>query len=262
MLRYMKLYLCFLKNSVIREMAFRVGFFAQMLGSGIQFAVQVLFFNLIYLHTKAIAGWTMPETMFLLATNHLIGSLGAFLFGANLGTIPHHVRNGTLDMILIKPVNAQFFVSIRNVGFSSLPNTLFSLPIFYYSIGHLDVSITFIQMSFYLLLVICGVFIRYSLQMIAMTTSFWTTNVTALYLILFDLFNLTGYPAEIFKGGARIIFSSIVPIIVIANFPTKVIIKAIKFWPILYVIIITLFFLLISRLFWNLSLRKYSSASS
>src|ERR1019366_9680392 len=59
----------------------------------------------------SVAGWTWPEALLVVAA---FTTLKGVLDGAiqpSLGNVVEHVRKGTLDFLLLKPVDAQFMVS-------------------------------------------------------------------------------------------------------------------------------------------------------
>lgn len=146
--RYVKLYFCFLRNCLVREMEFRANFIIGMIGNLIQLAFTLIFFGVVYYNVKTIAGWNVFETMFLLATNHLINSLYSALLGGNVTAISSHVETGSLDFILTKPVNHQFLVSTRHIDMGGFTNALLSFPIFWYSLNHLNVVLTLTLLDF------------------------------------------------------------------------------------------------------------------
>ncbi|GAA0409170.1 transporter [Acrocarpospora corrugata] len=58
----------------------------------------------IFAHTTALAGFTLPEVMFLYGTAGLSFALADLLFG-NVDRLSQHIRAGTFDVMLIRPVS-------------------------------------------------------------------------------------------------------------------------------------------------------------
>ncbi|GIH28939.1 transporter [Acrocarpospora phusangensis] len=58
----------------------------------------------IFTHTSTLAGFTLPEVMFLYGTAGLSFALADLLFG-NVDRLSQHIRTGTFDTMLIRPVS-------------------------------------------------------------------------------------------------------------------------------------------------------------
>jgi ABC-2 type transport system permease protein len=68
----------------------------------------------------------------------------------------------------------------------------------------------------------------------------------------------------VFRGAFRFIFSYLVPVIIVANVPTRTLARAFESpWPGLAQLTgAALFVVLATRAFWHFALRRYASASS
>ena len=72
--RYFRIYLAIARNCLVREMSFRGHFLITAATETLWFALQIIFFEVIFMNNggKPIAGWTEYEVLFLLGTQHLI----------------------------------------------------------------------------------------------------------------------------------------------------------------------------------------------
>jgi ABC-2 type transport system permease protein len=248
----------------MREMEFRGNFLISMGGDIVRFFGIILFFDIIYLHVDQIAGWTLYEVLFLIATNFLIDGLYQTFFSSSVGRISELINTGNLDFILLKPMDSQFVVSTQKVNPTGLSGILLALPVFFYSLSQLPVSLLSepFRLLLYTALVFNSLLIKYSLALIFMTLSFWITRAEAIRALLMDFFRFSSYPAEIFNKETRFVLLFVIPVIVIANFPARIMIRTLTPWFIIYAFFAAGFLLFISRFFWKLALRYYSSASS
>ena len=94
--------------------------------------------------------------------------------------------------------------------------------------------------------------------------SFWIVRSQGLIYGYYSLFNLGRYPDVIFRGLFKFVFSWIIPIIVVTNVPTRLLIRAADAPAplILQLAPATLIATSATRLFWLAALRRYASASS
>ncbi len=78
---YLRILLCFWKNSLIREMSFRAHFFIKVVGELAWVVMTLIFLDVIFRHTRYISGWSHPQYLFLMGTHLLItGIFEAFFF--------------------------------------------------------------------------------------------------------------------------------------------------------------------------------------
>ena len=68
--RYLALYAALWKNSVVREMGFKVNFLLWIFVDLLWFALQVTFIAVIYRHTEHIGDWSKWEVIMLVAASH------------------------------------------------------------------------------------------------------------------------------------------------------------------------------------------------
>ncbi len=80
----------------------------------------------------------------------------------------------------------------------------------------------------------------------------------------FNFLNIARYPDVIFPPIFRFIFGWIVPVVIIANIPARLLIKPLgqPGWLMLHLVIASTIIFWLSRVFWRFALRRYSSASS
>lgn len=243
-------------------MEFRGNFITLIAGNLLRLGISILFFGVIFLHIPTIGGWDIHTTLLLVAVNQLIHSLYYAFFATNIREISEYVREGTLDFILVKPIDPQFFTTFRYVSFADMFSLLFPLLIIFYLVGTGNITFTLPILMLFLLLLLCGVAIRYAIGVVVMTLSFWVTEIHALYALYSEFFTLSGYPAVIFRGGWQFFFTFIIPIIVVANFPVMVVTQVLSPAAVLFALGLSALLLFISRKFFHFALRNYCSASS
>jgi ABC-2 type transport system permease protein len=77
-------------------------------------ALTVLAFGLLYQYTDEIAGWSRAELLVLVGIFWTFNSVWDLLLDG-LTEVSRDVREGTMDFVLLRPVSAQFFLSLRRV---------------------------------------------------------------------------------------------------------------------------------------------------
>lgn len=242
-------------------MGFRANFIFRILGNLLSFSISIIFFRIIYLNAPSIGGWNLYQTLILVSTCQIINSLHSALFGG-ISRLNDYVESGGLDLVLLKPLDPQFLISLRYIDFQSLLSLVFPIALILYIASLGKISFNPLHLTLFLLLLISGLLLRYALGFLVMASCLWVVRADALYALYNYIASLAQYPISIYQGGVRVFFTLVIPIIVIANFPALSLIGEVSFKFVLLALLVTFFFFYLSRFVFTLGLRFYTSASS
>ena len=262
MKRYINLYLQFIKNAVIKESMFRVNFLSHTIAELIHVSIGILGLHIIFGQITSLAGWNYHEILLLYGIASIIRGLYFGPFIQNMGQLMKHINKGTLDFVLLKPISSQFYVSTRKIRLFSITPLLSGAWIAFLSIDMLNIAPKLSTVVFSLVLIIVSVFLCYAMWFISVIPAIWFPQVRELHEIFISLYSFSRYPPEIFSKSAARFFTYVIPLLVIAVIPTKVILGKSTLSETLWLPTATVFLLFLSRHFWRYALRHYSSASS
>src|SRR5436190_13990210 len=127
--RYLSIYKLTIRNSLIREMSFKLNFLLWIVVEMLWFIGQLAFIEVLYGQVDAIAGWTKWQVVALVGVHQIIAQLFQAFFYLNLANLPELVRTGRLDLMLTLPMDAQFAVSTRQVAFDCIINSFVGVSI-------------------------------------------------------------------------------------------------------------------------------------
>jgi ABC-2 type transport system permease protein len=262
--RYIDIYSIMLRNSLIREMSFKANFLLWMLVEVLWFVGQIVFFSIIFGNVDRIGDWTKWEVVLLIGTHQMISQLFQAFFFVNVANIPELVRTGKLDSMLVLPIDSQFAVSTKQFGLDSIVNAIVGAIVVGFALSKLGYVPTPMSILLYLTAIGFGIAVHYSIMLSLAAVSFWIVRAQGLVYGYFNFMNIARYPDSIFPRLFKFIFSWIVPVVIVANIPARLLIKSFgQPGPLMLQLVIgsTVVFLL-SRAFWSFALRRYSSASS
>jgi len=265
MSRYLEIYRIMVRNSVIREMSFKANFLLWMAVELLWFLGQIVFIEVLFQYVNRIGDWTKWEVVLLVGTHQLIGQLFQAFFYVNIANLPELVRTGKLDFMLLLPVDSQFAVSTRQFGLDNLINAAVGVAIVIFALVKMHVAPGPLQVLMYIPAVALGVAVHYSIMLFLATISFWIVRAQGLIYGYYNLFNIARYPDSIFgRGVFRFVFSWIIPVIVVANIPARLLGRIFDApLPLLaHLVGAAALAFALSRAFWRFALRRYSSASS
>jgi ABC-2 type transport system permease protein len=275
LLRYLRVFGVFVRNSLVRDMTFRANFIIETISSLGWVLMNLGFYALIFQYAPSIGagtGWEKYQFFAFLATGLIINSLVQALFMTNADELSELVRTGGLDFALLKPIDTQFLVSLTRIDWSATANLLLGLALLAYALVQLDYVPSLAALVLYPFYLACGVTIYYSLMIAMAATSIWLGRNASLLDFWFYITNFARYPMEIYRGPLglplRWAFTFVIPVLVVVNVPARLLVRpllpetALDWLLPPFGILATIFSLLASRWVFHRALASYRSASS
>ncbi len=261
-MRYIKLYGKCISFSASKGLEFRFDFYMRIFMDLLFYAVQILFYKVLFLHSATIGGWNESQAMVFISGYLLIDAINMTLFSNNMWLVPQMINKGDLDYHLIRPVSALFMISVRDFAFNSLINLLFALGIFIWSIGNLVVTPSIFSILLYLVLIFNGALIFYTLNMMGNLIVFWSQSADSFGHLVWQLMKFAERPDQIYSGVIRKILISILPFAIMTSFPARILLNGFS-WSILgHCFLVSGIFVIALVSVWKIGLKSYSSASS
>jgi len=261
--RYATIYAALWKNSVAREMSFKANFILWIFVELLWFALQLSFIAVIYSHTDHIGDWTKWEVVLLMGTAHFIQQVFQAFFFTNVTELSELVRTGKLDFMLLLPVNTRFLVSLRKVDLGGFVNAASALAVIIYALKEIPLIPSAMQVLGFALLAVTGVLIHYSLIFLLASVSFWTVRAQGIIWGYYSLFNISRLPDVAYRGLFKVVFTFVLPMILVANVPARVLAAKLQ-GPGRFLLLMAMMFAcaLVSEIVWRFSVKRYTSASS
>jgi ABC-2 type transport system permease protein len=207
-----------------------------------------------------IPGWSFGETLLVVAC---FTTLQAVLDGAinpGLSAVVDHIRQGTLDFILLKPADSQFLVSTARFQLWRVSGLLHAGVVFgvaFYQIGHgPPVSGVFIALA----LLVIATMLLYSLWILIVSTAFIVVKVDNLTYLFTSIFDAARWPSSVFRGAMKFIFTFVVPLTVMTTFPAQALLDRLEWQTLAFSVLGSLLFVAAARAVWLRSIRFYTSA--
>ena len=263
MRKYIYIWKTFFSNSLTRDMEFKANFISNIGVDLIYYLSLYLFYHVIFQFTDSIGSFDKDVVIIFLIVTYMIDSLFEFLFGPNIYSFNQMIIKGNLDFILTKPINSQFLLSLRYVGFNGLVNLVFLSIILILLVNNYNQgTITYFNYILFIGSFIMGNIIWYCIDFMIHCLSFWFQNFSVAGWFSNNIKQFSMKPDTIYFGALRKILFSFVPMALIASVPVRFLIYG--FDPILFInqIIVCICFFGIARYVWIKSVIRYESASS
>jgi ABC-2 type transport system permease protein len=215
----------------------------------------------IYRNTNSVAGWGKGDAFVLAATCFLMNSL-TYAFFFSLMEIPQQVRLGTMDFVITKPIDSQFWVSTRKFNFDQVGSLIAGVGMVFLGISIAGVHPTAAQWSAYVILVFASLGIFYSFLLMLMTLGIWLVRVDNLWVLGETTMQITRFPLDIYQTGIQRFFTFFVPLGFISTIPSRQLVQSFNPQMLGLGLGWALLALVVSRLFWRYAMMHYTSASS
>jgi ABC-2 type transport system permease protein len=264
--RYLRLLYALARYGLARELAFRANFIVQIVVEVLWLGILLVFYRTVFARTSVVAGWDEGQYLFFIGCYFTLESLMETLFLENCNQFADLVRSGDLDFFLLKPLDAQFLVSCRDVNWSTVPSVFLGSAVMGAALAQLGWPVGMDRVALFLIVFACGVAIAYSFLLMLTSTAVWFVRNQSLYEMWWLFTSLMRYPRDIFRTNwaAPIgwFFTFIIPVMLVVNVPARTMVKLFEPEWAAFAIAAAVGLLLLSRKFFQMALRRYRSASS
>lgn len=244
------------------EAQYRVNLVLQIIESAVRLVTGVVAIQLVFGYTKQIGGWTEPELYAVLGVHILLGGLLATFVLDNMFTFMFEVREGELDFALVRPVDSQLFISTRRLQFWNVVDVAVGIIVLSWSLTDLADRLGPLDVALFLVGMVCGALILYSVWMAFTTTAFWLISVDDMAQIISGLYDAGRWPIRLYPLWLQGALTAVVPLGVAITVPAEALTG--RLTPAAMSILITVTVLAVagSRAYWRYGVRNYSGASA
>ncbi len=260
--RYPRLYGSFLRFAFGKSLEFRMDFFFRIVMDLVFYAVNIAFFQILFLHTDVLGGWNETEALVFVAIFLVVDAIHMTMFTNNLWALPFMINEGSLDYYLVRPVSTLFFVSLREFSVSSAINLIFASGIMVWALAQNLQVLTPAKLAMLPLLLLNGSMIHYLTAILFVIPTFWTHSGKGFSTVYHIMSRFTERPDALFRGTLRVILTTVLPLSLIASFPARLLLGPFDPGLALHLVGVSLGFLGVILALWRFGLRAYASASS
>jgi ABC-2 type transport system permease protein len=259
--RYLRIYRSFVSSSLARELEFRANFLAKVAQNAMWIGFAVLIVLVVFGNTNSVAGWNRADSFVLLGTVSVMNAAAQALF-FSLTEIPEQVRRGTLDYVVTRPIDTQFWVSMRRFNFDQIGSFFAGIAMLIVGLAGSHHGATAFTWVAFWVSVIAATSIFYSFNLALMTTGIWLVRVDNLWVLSESVSSIARYPVDIYGSNLKKMFTYFVPLALLATVPATQLVREVSLPYLATAIAWAVFATILARLFWQYALRHYGSASS
>lgn len=259
--KYLGLYAALFRASVIAELEYRMNFVTRIVTDLFWYVAQIVTFEVLYQHTSKIGDWDRSQTRVFLGLLFVIDAIYMVVLHDNLDKFSDRVSKGELDLILAKPVNSQFMVSLQRASPALLGNLVIGSTWLIFSLSQLP-GFSFARLIWLLVLIPCGIMVLYSCRFFFTSSALILTRAENLQFLWYQFYKLGMRPDSLYAPWLKVILLTFVPVSLIASVPAHALLDPPNLTLFVWSIVIAVTFLSLSTRVWKWCLKYYASASS
>ncbi len=259
--KYLGLYQAFFKASFAADLEYRLNFVFLVIAEFVWYSTQLILFEVLYRHTNIIGEWNVHQMRVFLFLVLFVDSIYMILWDPNFTAFTDNVRKGSLDLLLMKPINSMFMLSSQRISVSHIPCFFITAGGLVWALSQLD-SFNWFKLIWLIFLIPSGLSVIFCGRFALNCSSILFTRADFLQYVWYSMFRLGLRPDAIYSGFLRFILIFVVPFSMIASIPARILLEPIQPWMLLWSIVLPFLLFTLLKKYWKFCLRHYSSASS
>jgi ABC-2 type transport system permease protein len=253
----------FLSVGVLNIVQYRSDFAIAVVNAVINLATQVLGLSVIFTNTADLHGWTANDLLVLIGIHFFISGLVGLVIRPSMEAMMEGIRLGTFDFLLTKPADSQLLASSQVMAPQALTDVVVGVGVVGYGLSRIGRSVDAGSVVLFAVTLLAGLAIVYSFLLMLSTMAFWFVKLDNILAIFQALFGNAGrWPVPIFPGWMRPVLTFVVPIAFAVTVPAQALTGQLSGSGALLSVGVAALFLVASRAFWFVALRRYTGASA
>jgi len=253
----LRLHLEFIKLKIASRMNYRADFIISIIAFFFIQLLTPLFVAAIYYTGGKFPGWGLYEALLITGTFSLVRGFSSMMFMGIMWNTINHVRQGKLDLLLVKPMGVISHLVMSSYDEEDLGQFLGGLAVVVFAVvklGGFSGSILA-----YLGLIVFGVIFFFGVSLLGSAAAIKYVNVWRAYEIIEIFTSFASYPKTVFSRGLVAILSTVLPLLILAYYPASVLL-GVNTDILLVPMACVLLFMTFSYYVWQKTLKGYTGA--
>lgn len=220
MKRLIEIYKICVKTAVLTASAYRLNFVLSLiitLGFNVFFPLVTI---LIYNSGASFPGWGFYEVLLIQSIFTLSQGLSRIVSGGVLWTTMDHVREGSFEIVLLKPLDPVFYLIASNFDPEMFGLIVGGAAMLAFSLVHVGIFSAFAVLQS-ILLFAAGFAVMTGISLVMAAMSFKWVGNSRLPEIFDSVLSFGKYPASIFPKAVQGFAAFIIPVSMIGFFPAE-----------------------------------------
>ena len=252
----------FIKVNVQMSLAYRSEAVIEFLLDLMWLGWELLSLQIIFGNTQSLGGWSKGDLIALMGVLLMVNTFMSALIWPNTDFFNAAMHDGSLDYMLLQPVNNLFLVTFSRISIWRIVDLIVAIILIVIGVRMAGDIVTPFNLATFLLLIISGSLVLYSLWIVLIAFTFWFTKFDNNVTILQALTDTGRYPITVYPWWLRIIVTFIIPIGLATTIPIQALRGELNLQQVFIFLAVSMIALLVASQVWKLGIKRYSGASS
>lgn len=227
MKRFFNIYKQCLLSALRVSAAYRMNFIVSCIITLVGNVFFPLLTLLIYSNGASFPGWSFYEVLLIQSIFTISSGLSNLIFGGVLWTTMSHIREGSFEVILMKPLNPLFFIIATTFSPDSIGVFVGGVALFIISLTGVG-TILFVSWAQFALFFVAGIAVMAGMSLMMAAMSFKWVGNSRIPELADSVLNFGKYPLPIFPKSLQALITFIIPVGVIGFLPASALLGEIK----------------------------------
>ena len=261
-MRYLRLLWLQARLSLALGMQYRANFVIDGALSLLWAAIGVVPLWVAFYGRGEVRGWTYESALVVMGWFTVLKGVLDGAVNPSLTAVVEHIRTGTLDFVLMKPADAQFLVSTAKYEPWKLVDLGVGIGILAWAFARLHRVPGILDVGLALVLLGSAIVVLYSLWILVIAAAFWVVRLDNLAYLFNSLFDFARWPASVFRGAYRVVFTFVIPLTIMTTYPAEALLGTLALRTAALSLCGSAAFAIAARAVWQRAIGHYTSASS
>lgn len=258
----LRVFWTFFRLGALNELAYRVNFFTQIFQAIVSLVLALGGLAVVFNQTDTLGGWYPAELIALVGIYLIVGGLINLMIQPSMQRFMEDIRMGTLDFMILKPEDAQFLVSVRQIEIWKVIDILMGLGVLIVALVRLGTQLGVGQALAFGVALLAGATIVYSFWMILATCAFWFVKTENILVIFQSMYQAGRWPITIYPGWLQAMLTFLVPIAFAVTVPAQALTGRLTGQTLGLAVLVAVALFVVARWFWRFGIRFYAGASA
>ena len=215
----LRLYVRLVRARLRAQLQYRTSFVLDVIGTFLISFLDFIAILIIFANVPQLGSWSASEVALLYGIATLAFALTDLVVG-HLDGFPQTIRDGTFDLVLVRPRSTLFQVMTADFQIRRLGRISQAIVVLAYAIATLRIDWTIERAVVLVGAVVAGTAIFISIWVAVICIAFWTVEGReAANAFTYGGVTLAEYPIEIYDRWLRRFLAYVVPVAFVAYFP-------------------------------------------
>ena len=203
------------------QLEYRASLALQMVATAVLTLIDLVAIVVIFQNVPALDGWRLEEVALLYAVATISFAFTDLVIG-HLDYFPQMIRDGTFDLILVRPLPSLLQVIASDFSLRRVGKILQGVVVLAYALLHVDVEWTLERAALLPLAIVSGAVLYAAVWIALATIAFWIVDaIEFVNAFTYGGSFLSQYPISIFGRWLRGLVLFVVPLAFVAYFPVR-----------------------------------------